>query len=358
MRKYKHYILMLFGGMLMLPQTTYAFWPVFDFTEIVPIYEDITDGLTTINDLKSQLNIKNLTLDAIGKEMNSFASFGEGTKKSSGSGKKSVKTNVQTIKVNETKTKGATQKTTTAADLTVNTQKNIASDYVDQTQKVIDVQDSEKTSFNIVSEPFQISANTITNNNIFEEEEEEEEQELSAIEEEINMLQTMAVSEQKQLATEFNDILDTQLTILNQSASDNEKALNGLSRTVLQMKKINQDDKEKLQDKIAQIAKRQRDANDWAIRIVESVKENYNKEYNAQIKDGMNNYTKVVIAYIRGDATRESVIAAGEMLKKNINAINVTPDSGVLNELYNKMADIRAEVENLEAEVDGILKNT
>lgn len=355
MRKYKHYILVLFCGMLSSVQTVHAQWLVFDFTEAVPIFKDVKDGVETIKDLKNQLNVKNLTLGAIGKEMNSFASFGKGLKIGRKSGGSSGENTVETVKSGEDNTRQATSDASTAATSTVNTQKDITNDYIDQTQKMLD---GRKLSLNSELQPFQISENTIIPDIVFEEEEEEEEWNVSAIEEEINVLQASAMSEQKQLAVELNDVLDAQLAILNKSAQENENALKELSATIWQIDKLSQDNKETLQDKITQIAERQRGASDWAIKIVESVKENYNKEYSNKIKDGMNNYTKVVIAYIRGDATREDVTSLGDALKRNISTINVTPDMGVLDELYKKMADIRSEVENLVSEVNRVLENT
>lgn len=357
MRKYKHYhIIVLFGGILLFAETAYAFWPVFDFTEIIPIGKDVKSGIDTVKELKNQLNMKDGTLNAIGRETNSFAMFGKGVKKSSGSGKKSANNALSTTQNGENATKETTTETSNAASSTVNTQQEMVDDYVNQTQDILGGAQKLKTPEK--SFPFIMSENTVGQNIVFEEEEEEEEVDTKAVEEEIRVLQSASLAEHKQLAVELNDILDTQLTLLNKSATDNMNALTALDTAIQQQKKISQDNKRNLQEKILQISERQRKTSDWAIRIVESVKENYNKEYNNAIKDGINNYTKVVMAYIRGDASHESMINAGEKLKKSVKLINVTPDAGVLNELYKETADVRSDVEKLVAEVNEILNDT
>lgn len=356
MKKYRHYIIMLFCGILMCTKTAYAQVPVFDFTEIRPIYKDVKDAIETVKDLKEQLSMIDGTLNAIGKEMNSFATFGKGIKKSIGSGKKAAANASSTTKNGEDTTKQTTTTTSNESSSTVNTQKEIVDDYVDQTQEAIGGRKNLKIPTDGL--PFKISQNIEIRNILFEEEEEEEEIDANSLEEEIRELQTSVLAEQKQLAVELNDVLDAQLTLLNKSAVDNEKALKDLNVSIQQMKKITPDDKKRLQNKILQISEKQRQADDWAIKIVESVKENYNKEYNARIKDGINNYTKVVVAYIRGDETSEGVAKAGEKLKKSVASINVTPDAGVLGELYQTVADVRLEVEMLASEVNELLSNT
>lgn len=357
MKKYKHsYKVVLFCGMLLFAETVYAQWPVFDFTEITPIIKYVKSGIDTVKDLKNQLNMKVGTLNAIGKEVNSFAKFAKGIKKSFNSGKKSADNVLNSTKTGEGTTKKTTTDTSNAASSTVDTQQEMVDDYVNQTQDIIgehqDLKTPEKSS------PFIMSENTIGKNIVFEEEEEEEEVDAGAIEGEIKALQSATLAEHKQLAVELNDILDTQLTLLNKSAADNMNALTALDTAIQQQNKISQDNKRKLQEKILQISERQMKTSDWAIRIVESVKENYNKEYNHAIKDGINNYTKVVVAYIRGDASRESMINAGEKLKKAVKLINVTPDAGVLDELYKETADVRSDVEKLVAEINEILDDT
>lgn len=350
MKEYKYHLAVLFCSMVLCVQTSYAQWPVFDFTEIVPIIKDVKSGIDTVGDLKKQLNIKNLTLDALGKELNSFATFGKGIKKGNTSGKIAIGNSFQSIKSNMTTSQGIITDVSTVTGANTNIQKETVNGYVDQTQKILGITAAPQSS--------KTSSGIMIKSIMFEEEEEEEELDSSVIEEEIENLQNTVISEHKQLATELNDVLETQLTILNKLAMDNENALEELNILIRERKKLSQENRDKLQEELKQISQKQRKTSDWGISIVEAIKENYNQEYNELIKDGVNNYTKVAIAYIHGDETAENVQKAGEELKRTVNAINVTPDKEVLGELYKTMADIQSEVENLAARVDEILENT
>ena len=163
-------------------------------------------------------------------------------------------------------------------------------------------------------------------------------------------------AEQKQLAVELNDILETQLTMLNKASAENIAAFEELDKILQNLPQLSPSDKNRLHSRIEEISQKQRENTDWAVRIVESAKENYNREYNKVIKDGINNYTKIVIAYTKGDDSKENVIAAGNKLKEETAAINVTPASSVLTELQNAVVEVNKDVENLVSEIDNILK--
>ncbi len=349
MKKSKQSSAVLCLGVLLSVNAAYAQWPVFDFQEIVPISKDVKTGVDTIKDLKEQIGEMNKTLNAIGKEAKTVASFSQNISANGSGNAKSAAEEVQTASSNSAAITSQTAETVSdTTTSTINTQKNIVNDYVDQASQIAGIGNNSQNMLN----------KNVSNKEIFSYEEEEEEEEISIAGniEELSRIQNEVQAEQKQLAVELNDILETQLTMLNKASAENMAAFEELDKILQNLPQLSPSDKNRLHSRIEEISQKQRENTDWAVRIVESAKENYNREYNKVIKDGINNYTKIVIAYTKGDDSKENVIAAGNKLKEETAAINVTPASSVLTELQNAVVEINKDVENLVSEIDNILK--
>ena len=324
MKKSKQSSAVLCLGVLLSVNAAYAQWPVFDFQEIVPISKDVKTGVDTIKDLKEQIGEMNKTLNAIGKEAKTVASFSQNISANGSGNAKSAAEEVQTASSNSAAITSQTAETVSdTTTSTINTQKNIVNDYVDQASQIAGIGNN--------------SQNMLNKN---EEEEEEEEISIAGNIEELSRIQNEVQAEQKQLAVELNDILETQLTMLNKASAENIAAFEELDKILQNLPQLSPSDKNRLHSRIEEISQKQRENTDWAVRIVESAKENYNREYNKVIKDGINNYTKIVIAYTKGDDSKENVIAAGNKLKEETAAINVTPASSVLTELQNAVVEV------------------
>lgn len=349
MKKSKQSSAVLCLGVLLSVNAAYAQWPVFDFQEIVPISKDVKTGVDTIKDLKEQIGEMNKTLNAIGKEAKTVASFSQNISANGSGNAKSAAEEVQTASSNSAAITSQTAETVSdTTTSTINTQKNIVNDYVDQASQIAGIGNNSQNMLN----------KNVSNKEIFSYEEEEEEEEISIAGniEELSRIQNEVQAEEKQLAVELNDILETQLTMLNKASAENIAAFEELDKILQNLPQLSPSDKNRLHSRIEEISQKQRENTDWAVRIVESAKENYNREYNKVIKDGINNYTKIVIAYTKGDDSKENVIAAGNKLKEETAAINVTPASSVLTELQNAVVEINKDVENLVSEIDNILK--
>lgn len=349
MKKSKQSSAVLCLGVLLSVNAAYAQWPVFDFQEIVPISKDVKTGVDTIKDLKEQIGEMNKTLNAIGKEAKTVASFSQNISANGSGNAKSAAEEVQTASSNSADITSQTAETVSdTTTSTINTQKNIVNDYVDQASQIAGIGNNSQNMLN----------KNVSNKEIFSYEEEEEEEEISIAGniEELSRIQNEVQAEQKQLAVELNDILETQLTMLNKASAENIAAFEELDKILQNLPQLSPSDKNRLHSRIEEISQKQRENTDWAVRIVESAKENYNREYNKVIKDGINNYTKIVIAYTKGDDSKENVIAAGNKLKEETAAIYVTPASSVLTELQNAVVEINKDVENLVSEIDNILK--
>ncbi len=327
--------------------------PTFDIIEDVPmVFKDLKTDIDTLKDLKKQIDEMKKTLNAIGSEIGSIAGFLQGFVQDLNDMVDTFN-NVISVGENLTNTIGqATSSVSNAIQNTVNNQQGITGDYVNQTQQTI----------GIGNHPSGNSKDRPGSRSVLIEEEEEEEIDISEQEKEIFLLQKETADEQKQLAIELNDILDNQLTMLNEAVAKNTASLLKLQTSIETAEEITKQDKEKIKEEISEILEKYKDVGNWAANIIEQAKENYNKEYNAKIKDGINNYTKIVIEYIKGDSSQDAVIIAGEKLKNDVNAINVTPDSSVLKEVNATVASLQKDTENLIKKiteiVDAIQKET
>lgn len=390
MRKCKRSFVALCCGIFLIAGNAHAQWPVFDFTETVPMGKDIKEGYSNLKNLKKQLLKGSETLSAIGKGTKSIALF---NKSARATNKEDVSSSSASTQKSSENTKNTTKETTdTTAKITGETtsaQQELTNDYVKQVEQVlnietktltispIDTKTAKKVEDSYIEQDKQIQdfksnfINYETLNKkvqvidspliaddsiIIEEEEEEEEIDSDAMQEEIIALQKLTLDEQKKLADTLNDVLETQLTTLHNSTKKNLADLNNLNSSIQNMEKISAKDKQEFRQKISEISQKQRTVSDRGIQIIESARDNYNKEYNRTIKDGINNYTKVVLAYTKGVADKNAVIAAGKKLRSDVQKINVTPDKGVLKELHQAAADVHVEIENLGKEVNNLLQ--
>ena len=75
MRRYKRVLAVAFCCAFLSIKPASAFWPVFDFQEIVPIYSQVSSSINSLKSVKDQLKSLTEVLDAIGKEIGSVANF-------------------------------------------------------------------------------------------------------------------------------------------------------------------------------------------------------------------------------------------------------------------------------------------
>ena len=75
MMKSKSLIAVLFCCALIMGKPAKAFWPVFDFTEIAPVYSQVSTTLESLKNLKSQLMELKDNLSALGNTINGLGAF-------------------------------------------------------------------------------------------------------------------------------------------------------------------------------------------------------------------------------------------------------------------------------------------
>lgn len=179
-----------------------------------------------------------------------------------------------------------------------------------------------------------------------EEEEEEEVSEYSAKEaaEEMKLGFDTVKDESRKVAERVNDSFDASISTLNQTAQKSLSVFARLEKALAGIDSISAEEKKKLQERLTRLKKEQQDVSDRAIAVMEAVKDNYNLEYQDKVADGISNYEKLVNEFLRGNANKETVFAAGEQLKKEISGINVMPDKGILDEINRREAKVKEEL--------------
>ena len=195
--------------------------------------------------------------------------------------------------------------------------------------------------------------------NHFENEKEEEEEEeeipdindMAALREEIKAGFAVARDENKKMAEQLNDVMDASVSALNKTTEESRLALEKLAQAVRDTDRLDKQDKEVLEKKIGELQVRQQRLADRMIAVAESAKEEYNLEYQNKIADGIDNYEKVIECYLRGDASREEVISAGEKLKEDAALLNVAPDKGIIAELNKEAEILKSEFAAMAAEI-------
>lgn len=349
MRKCKRLAAVLLCGTSLLVNPAYAFWPVFDFTEIVPILEQIKTTKESLDESQETISNVNKTREAIGGvgNVNGYMEDIETSDKEeviafSNKTSKTHEESVQLASLAPQIIAGAFSSVTTA-------QANSINSFVDTVEGKIF---KTPTSQSIV-----VSYNDIQPL-LFVEEEEEEEVSAKSIEvkqEELATELNAVMTENKQLAVELNDILESLLTSLNQAAIANNASLAELDNVVKNTNIIQDADKERLKKQIEALSVKQQDMADRTTALIEDIQNNYNETYNNVIKDGTGNYVKTAVAYLRGDEEKETVAEAGQKLKKEIGELNVVLNGDNLNEIEATTKEILLETEKLKEEMQELL---
>ncbi len=333
---------------LLITKPAKAFWPVFDFTEIVPIYSQVSTGINQLKNLKEQLKELEETLKSVGKEVNNLSAFGKSLTNLVTNAADVVNQASNAINQNLKTNLDVTNKTEDLTNKVSSANKQVAEAIVDTTNKTIDK--------NTLTENTDKEGNRIPKNNdeikSYDIEEEEEEEEVSkaeenaqieAVKENINF----ALEESKAISVQFNDVLDVSINTIHQNIEKNNTMMDKMIFVIEKAENLTDEDKEILAKEVTGFKQRQENLSINLVGIIEGIKDSYNKSYKSKIEDGYKNYEKVAIAYIRGDTKKEEFLFAGKKLKTDINSIDIAPDKGVMNGVKIAINSLQKEIGDL-----------
>lgn len=317
--------------------------PVTDLIEdFVPVPTEIVQAGMSLANAKNQLSQLQEGLDAMGG--NSVKSFGLGENlRAEDDEAEDMANNVSdTVKYaldTNIKAQGVLDEAGNAVD---NAQQDIANSLV------LKVESDMKLALKETPHNIYIAQNDITT--VFEEE--EESVDIALEQNKINTLFNNVKEKSKQLNAELNDTYDETLSIMNQTADMNHKSLAALEKFLKSAKEADADKLADLRVRVNDLMQREQLLSDKSVQAVENNKNQHNKDYQENIADGINNYQKIVQAYMSGDISKEEVLNAGAKLKQ---AVASSKTATTVSDSYKKdIAAIQEETLALAKEVKSL----
>lgn len=327
MTKTKQGLAVVLCGLWILCKPAYALYPVFDFGEVIPVSSEVTTMAESLKNAKKQLMDIIDTKNAIGfgKRM---AVFQKALAK--------IDTVTQSVKSATSVNKILDQQKSISSAIhnTVNSQ------VLKQAKVVTTAVDQVQTAINdgkIKPEIEEVSKD-------------EAKEYVSNMFSDIN-------DENKRIATEINDTLDSTLNTFNNNAEKNHQTLTELSEILEQDENIEPEKKKELQNKLDNIIQKERALTDKGASIVEAEKDKYEGEYKTKVVDGINNYQKTVNAYIEGVISKDGVVEEGAQLKQAMENFEIKPDQTVLDSYQQEATDLGNEIDALAEEIKQLSQN-
>ncbi len=368
-----------------------AFWPVMDFGEIPEIVSNVTTSSASLNQNIGQLIELNDALKAMGTSIDNLAQFGQDLR--------NTVSNIQDVTnsavdgANEIS--GADIETPEIINNGFDTTNDLLGEGLDGVindtqnalntgEKMIDKGNSGMTSFQETAKKAdegmkkleekneaekakrekkkqeeekakQQEQNQQTTEPVEEEEEEEEipdNSETEGLQEEIMANIEAYEEDSKQIIAQMNDILDTSINTLNKSAKKIDEILENWENSVKETEQLEQNDKDILSKKIADLRIKQQNLSDKRIALIENAKENYNAECQSKLLDGISNYKKAIESYFRGDITKENLTKQGEDLKTVMVQMDTLIDKDTIAQQRKEFNNIKEEMQAIALEIN------
>lgn len=359
----RHTAIILCCASFLINKPAYAFWPVLDFGEIIPIVSNVTTSLDSLSQTKSQLTELKNSLKAIGDSIDTISQFSQDLRNNLNDIADIANESAGIVNDNLGTNIDIQNGVTDVIDKVNNVQSGLVNNVVEQTQGALDQADgmadkatsgidtAQKTGKDAEDLLNKVQEKTQKPNTDTEKSGSQGISGSSALREEIKAGFAVARDENKKMAEQLNDVMDASVSALNKTTEESRLALEKLAQAVRDTDRLDKQDKEVLEKKIGELQVRQQRLADRMIAVAESAKEEYNLEYQNKIADGIDNYEKVIERYLRGDASREEVISAGEKLKEDAALLNVAPDKGIIAELNKEAEILKSEFAAMAAEI-------
>ena len=161
-----------------------------------------------------------------------------------------------------------------------------------------------------------------------------------------------------ELTMQLNDSFEEVIASMNKNAQENHQMLTDLHKGMKELTNVDLIKKQQIRDRLATLITKEQNVSSWGISIAEAERDKYNQENKSKIQEGLNNYQKVVLAYIDGYASRKDVSEAGDMLKKQAKSIRIKPDVMVLNKYKQEIAAVQEEMNSITVEIKELLKTS
>ena len=309
-------LILISFGLLIVSKPATAF-PVLDFGQVIPLPQQVSNGIARLKEVKDSLTNLKQTLSEIGDEVKSISEFSKDISIDPSKLKKAAKVSHNNVLENMEGIAVAQSGLSDILKMAQEAKQDLAEGIVAQTEELLVASEENP----------QIKENLAAN---------------------FESTKEIGV----QLAENVNESFNTALNTLNKNAEKSYKSLVELNKVVKNEKTF---DATEINTLLARdLDNRERAASDMGINIIEKAHAQYNKEYKENFADELNNYQKIVLAYANGNVNKEDVVNAGQQFKLAV--ANITThlnDSDIAN--YQKEAQT---IKNEMGEVTtGIIKH-
>jgi ABC-type transporter Mla subunit MlaD len=313
-----------------------AFWPVFDFTEIVPIYSQVSTSINSLKNIKDQLKQLTETLNAIGKTVGNVGSF---------------------VKDISDKIENVADEIASVGDFVgdnLNEGKNLVDNLKQSANNIVNASGQVAQAVSGLTGNLELNKPVLREDNPLDTlpEEEEEEEEVSK-EEELAQIEAvkesvkMALDESKNLNVQFNDLLDVSIHTINTNSEKNGQTIAKLEKMINNAENLSIEEKQDFISKLSSLKEEEKTISVKMVSIIEAMKESYNLAYKNKIEDGYKNYENISIAYIKGDAEKKELEDVAKALVNGISSMQIAPDDSVLTELGLSIEDLEKKFASL-----------
>lgn len=316
-------------GCILIASPVKAFFPVCDYCELpTGVVPQITLAAQNLSEMKTQLSAMTENLRAIGDVRQTITAFSKDD------------TNEDDVVIAAVATRDAVDmafannivvqdKVMEIAQVVNDTHKSIINAMVSQVEQEMKIASVSTPNIEIAQNDMYIPVI---------EENEEEAVDVNEEKESVQKYFEKIKNENNQLYVKMNDLFESSISVMNESAELNQQALRQLKTVLKELPEITDGEKAQMQERTNDLIKKEQENSDLSISLMEDIQVNYSKQYQEKIAANLNNYQKMVQAYIEGNVTAKELREAGNTLKTEVNAVNIFADSNVFAQ-YNQESE-------------------
>lgn len=328
-------------GCFLITNPAKAFFPVFDFAEMpAGVITQVLTSAQNLSEIKSQLAEMTENLRAIGDVRQTITQFSKSLYK--GKGSKTAEATMQAVEKAFAANTIAQDKAISAVNSINDAHKSIIDSMVSQIEQETKISSAETSNY------IQLAQNDLSLPIV-----EEEEEETADINKEKENLQKYFDDVKKQnldLYVKMNDLFESSISVMNESADLNHQAFLTLNNVIKDSgEEINATDRQQLEERTTALLNKDQENSDFGISLMEDIQANYSKQYHEKIADSINNYQKMVQAYIDGHITAQELKDAGNALKAGAEVASV--DGQIFAQYNQENGRVQAETSKLVADV-------
>ncbi|MBR5598692.1 MAG: hypothetical protein IKW39_01490 [Alphaproteobacteria bacterium] len=298
---------------LLGPHTAKAFiWPCVDLTQIASFISSITNGLSTISNAITQVENMEKTIAAVGSQISSMRDFMSDLRKTIASIKEAVESVTASVKqaisdINET-----IKMVENIAKESIKALEDVADSYLKNVEEIVENNGSEE------------DAQTALDG---------------------------AKEESETIKNQVIETYDEALNNINTTLNDANSTVDMLVDAVNTNPNLTDDKKEELNKRADEIKQGVDTLKETANNVLNEAKDKYNEEYAQKVAKAYDDYSKAISDYFAGKISKEELSQKGKIFKDSISSMDVSIDSGLIDQFMKQADDIVDQIEKFEEDI-------